>query len=69
LAQIGKYSAIFAVIYASASQENINSENTRRKTFPVLANFTTVVTRCNAGAAHSKTPQTLEFTASFLTHI
>jgi hypothetical protein len=35
----------------------------------LLANFTTSVTRCNGRAAHSETAQTLEFTASFLTHI
>jgi hypothetical protein len=39
------------------------------KYFSVLANFTTVVTRYNGGAAHSETPPTLEFAASFLTHI
>jgi len=37
--------------------------------FSLLANFTTYVTRYNGRAAHLETPQTLEFAASFLTHI
>jgi hypothetical protein len=46
-----------------------NSLDVRRKIFSVLANFKTFIARYNGRAAHSETPHTLEFAASFLTHI
>jgi hypothetical protein len=39
------------------------------KYFSLLANFMTFVTHYNEKAAHNRTAQTLEFAASFLTHI
>jgi hypothetical protein len=37
--------------------------------FSALANLNTFIKFCNGSASHSPTAQTLEFTASFLTHI
>jgi hypothetical protein len=52
---------------------NIFTANTLRmlieKYFSLLANFITFVTHYNEKAAHNRTAQTLEFAASFLTHI
>jgi hypothetical protein len=49
--------------------DNLSARTLRMFKFFLLTNFTIFVTRYDGRAAHSNTTQTLEFTASFLTHI